>query len=189
MMVVFFVLIMVEFISDFSRNDRRLSTFNRRHLFTARVDSLFINPTAYDNQRPEDAAVDVAAIQADVIREPYIRLFLAYPKTLDTLLARLAPRPTLSDSLPRTERYRLFADWSRQQTDRLMRITINDSLYAHPDLLFTQLGPKEQRGWQTVLIPGNLKTGKNILRISLQADSLAKPEELTTIPFWYVPEN
>ena len=189
MLVVFFVLFLVEYTVDLARSDRRLSALNRRHLYTARVDGLFVNPTAYDNQRAEDAAVDVAAIQADVIREPYIRLYIAYPKALDTLLARVAIKPTWSDDLPRTERYRLFAEWSSQQTDRLMRITVNDSLYTHPDLLFTQRGLQEQRGWQTVLLPKNLKPGKNTIQIAVQADSLAKPEELMTIPFWYVPEN
>ncbi|WP_240699428.1 hypothetical protein [Spirosoma sordidisoli] len=189
MMVVFLVLIMVEFTADLSRMDRRVSTLNRRHLYTARVDSLYLNPVAYDNQRAEADYVDAAAIQADVIREPYIRLFIAYPKALDTLLTRLSARPDWSDTLPRTERYRLFANWSSQQTNRLMRISVNDSLYATPDLLFTKRGPQEQRGWQTVLVPGNLKTGRNNLRIAIQPDSLAKAEELVTIPFWYVPEN
>jgi hypothetical protein len=189
MIVIFFVLFMAEYTSDLVRTDRRLSTLNRRHLYTARVDSLFINSTAYDNQRAEDGMVDVAAIQADVVREPFIRLFIAYPKALDTLLTRVAVKPTWSDDLPRSERHRLFAQWSSQQTNRLMRITVNDSLYSQPDLLFTQRGTNEQRGWQTVLIPDNLKLGKNTLRIALQADSLAKPETLMTIPFWYVPEN
>ncbi|WP_077922311.1 hypothetical protein [Spirosoma sp. 209] len=189
MIVVFMALILVEFTADLSRADRRVSTLNRRHLYTARVDSLYLNPVAYDNQRAEADYVDAAAIQADVIREPYIRLFIAYPKALDTLLTRLSARPDWSDTLPRTERYRLFANWSSQQTNRLMRISVNDSLYATPDLLFTKRGPQEQRGWQTVLVPGNLKTGRNNLRIAIQPDSLAKAEELVTIPFWYVPEN
>ncbi|SOD80351.1 carbohydrate-binding protein [Spirosoma fluviale] len=189
MMVVFIGLLLVEYSSDLARTDRRVSTFNRRHLYTARVDSLFVNPTAYDNQLAEGAYVDVAAIQADVIREPFIRLYIAYPKALDTLLTRLAPEPTWNDTLLRTEKRRLIAEWSCQQTNRLMRISVNDSLYANPDLLFTRRGSQEQRGWQTVLIPTNLKMGKNTLRITIQADSLAKPEELMTIPFWYVPEN
>ncbi|WP_080236871.1 hypothetical protein [Spirosoma rigui] len=189
MFVIFFALFMVEYTADLARTDRRVIALNRRHLYTARVDSLFINPTAYDNQRAEDATVDVAAIQADVVREPFIRLFIAYPKALDTLLTRVAIKPTWSDTLPQAERRRLVAEWSSQQTNRLMRITINDSLYARPDLLFTQRNTNEQRGWQTILMPRNLKTGKNTLRIALQDDSLAKSTELTTIPFWYVPEN
>ena len=89
-MLVFFVAFLIEYTTDLTRNDRRISFFNSRHLYSTRVDSLFVDPVAYDNQRPEGDYVDVASIQADVIREPYLRLFIAYPKALDTLLTSLA---------------------------------------------------------------------------------------------------
>ena len=186
---VFFVLVLVEFMADFSRVDRRVSLFNRRHLYTARVDSLYINPSAYDNQRADDAYVNAASIQADVIREPFVRLYVAYPKALDTLLTRLAGQPRFSDTLPRTERYRLFAEWSSQQISRLICIQVNDSVYRNVDLLFTQRGKQQQRGWQAVLIPTNLKTGKNTIQIGIQKDSLHPGEKIATIPFWYVPDK
>jgi hypothetical protein len=156
-------------------------------LYTARHDSLFINPTAYDNQRAENEYVARASIQADVISEPFIRLYIAYPKALDTLLTQLAKTPARIDTLPRLEKRRQFAIWSSQQMSQLMRITVNDSLYGSPDLLFTQRGQLGQRGWQTVLIPTNLRAGKNTIQIDIQADSLMKPAKITTIPFWYVP--
>ncbi len=187
--MVFMVMIIVELLSDLSRVDRRISLFNQRHMYTARIDSLFSNPTAYDDQRTEGEYVTTASIQSDVIREPFIRLFVAYPKALDTLLTTMAKEPVWSDTLPKKEVRRRFAVWSNGQINRLIRISVNDSVYDKPELLFTQRGSRQQRGWQTVIIPGNLQTGKNIIRISLQADSLAKPEEITTIPFWYVPDK
>jgi len=78
---------------------------------------------------------------------------------------------------------------TRRRFEKRILITINDSVYDCPQLLFAQRGKQRQRGWQTVLIPGNLRTGKNTIHLSLQADSLAKPEEITTIPFWYVPDK
>jgi hypothetical protein len=189
MMGAFFVLIAFEFLADFSRLERRTMSLNLRHLYTARVDSQYINSSAYDNQRAEGQYIEVASIQADVIRDPYIRLYIAYPKALDTLLIRLAPAPAWSDTLPRAEKRRQFAEWSHQQINRLMRININDSLYRSPDLLFTQRDHPQQRGWQTVLLPTNLKMGKNTIQIRIQADSSAKGEEIMTIPFWYIPEK
>lgn len=189
MMLTFFVLFFVEFLADFSRADSRLSNvFTMRHLYTARVDSRYVNPTAYDNQRAEGEVVTVASIQADVIREPFIRLYVAYPKALDTLLTVLAKEPKWDSTLSRKEVRRLFADWSGEQIGRLMQITVNDSVYRRPDLLNTQRGKQHQRGWQTILIPTNLQAGKNTIKVEIQADSLAKPTELMTIPFWYVPE-
>ena len=186
---VFIVLIIVEFFADFARLDRRAVSVNRRHLYSARLDSLYISPSAYDNQRADGQYIEVASIQEDVIRDPYIRLFIAYPKALDTLLTRLAPEPVWNDTLPRNEKRQRFAKWSNQQVNRLIHIGINDSLYRNPDLLFTMRDAPQQRGWQTVLLPTNLKMGKNTLRISIQTDSSAKGEEIVTIPFWYIPEK
>ena len=186
---VFVVLIIVEFFADFARIDRRAGSVNRRHLYSARLDSLYINPSAYDNQRADGQYIEVASIQGDVIRDPYIRLFIAYPKALDTLLTRLAPEPVWNDSLPRAEKRRLIAEWSSQQINRLIHIGINDSLYRKPDLLFTMRDAPQQRGWQTILLPANLKTGRNVLRISIRADSVVRGEEIVTIPFWYIPEK
>ena len=187
--VAFMALIIVEFTVDLSRQDRRSSLLNRRHLFTARVDSLFINPGAYDNQLTEEGYTGEATIQADIIREPYVRLYIAYPKSLDVLLRKLAPEPTWNEELPLAERRSQFAKWSNQQVNRLVRISVNDSLYQNPGLFFTERGTAHQRGWQTVLLPTNLKKGSNVVQVSLQTDSSGNEEKLATIPFWYVPEN
>jgi len=187
-MLVFFVVFFVEYTNDFSRMNGRASLVNSRHLYSARVDSLYIEPTAYDNQRPEGAYIAAASIQSDVVREPYLRLFIAYPKALDQLLREVAPEPAWSDTLSRQARRQQYAIWSSQQINRLIRITVNDSTYVQPGLFFTKVGSQEQRGWQTVLVPGNLKTGRNLLRVALQDPRKKEADELVTIPFWYVPE-
>jgi hypothetical protein len=186
--VIFVVIILVEMVANLSRVDRRLS-FDRRHLYSSRLDSLFSNPACYDDQLADGAYVSTASIQSDVIRDPFIRIFIAYPKDLDTLLTRVAQKPVWADTLSRVETRRRFAQWSHKQITDMMQITINDSVYRHPDLLFAQRGDQQQRGWKTVLIPANLRTGKNTVRISLRSDSLTKPQEITTIPFWYVPDK
>ncbi|MGM9510249.1 hypothetical protein ACS5NO_21125 [Larkinella sp. GY13] len=187
-MLVFFVVFFLEYFNDISRTNGRVSFFNSRHLYSARIDSLYIEPTAYDNQRPEGTFIGVASIQSDVIREPYLRLFIAYPKSLDKLLRQVAPEPVWSDTLSRQARRQQYASWSNQQINKLIRITVNDSVCAQPNLLFTQAGIQEQRGWQTVLVPGNLKTGRNLLRVALQDPRKKEADELVMIPFWYVPE-
>lgn len=187
-MSVFFVTFIIEYVSDMSRNDRRVTFFNSRHLYSARVDSLFVNPAAYDNQRPAGEYVEVATIQADVIREPYLRLFIAYPKALDTLLTRLAPEPVWPDTLSNPERRRQRANWMNREINKLIRLTVNDSVIGRPELLFTQTGTLQQRGWQTVLVPGNLVTGRNLLRVGINRPGKPAPDDLIAIPFWYVPE-
>lgn len=185
----FMVVFMIEFSHDLMQGQNRTSFFNKRHLFTARVDSLYINPTNYDNQRPADSYVDAASIQADIIREPYLKLFIAYPKALDTLLTKMAEEPKWPDSLSRPAVRQQYALWSSQQVNKLVQIVVNDSVIAQPGLFFTQAGPLEQKGWQTVLVPGNLRIGYNLLRISINRPKQQEPEELVSIPFWYVPEK
>lgn len=189
MTVVFCVLIIAEFFIDFSRTNQRTLSLGQRHLYSSRLDSLYISSSAYDNQRAEGQYVDRASIQADVIRDPYIRLYIAYPKALDTLLTTVSPEPLWNDTLPRAEKRRRFAEWSNGQINRLLRININDSLYRNPGLLFTQRNQLQQHGWQTVLVPTNLKTGRNTIRIGIQADSSTERAEIITIPFWYIPEK
>ncbi|KAB7730525.1 hypothetical protein F5984_14750 [Rudanella paleaurantiibacter] len=188
-MSLFMVAFIVEYLNDISRTNPRVSFFNRRHLYSARVDSLFVNTSVYDNLRDVSGYVDVAAIQADVIREPYIRLFIAYPKALDTLFTRVAKEPVLSDILSRQEIRERLAVWRNREVNRLLQITVNDSLYAQPDLLFSQPGELQQRGFQTVLVPSNLRTGKNMLRVRVVSGSPEKTREMIAIPFWYVPEK
>ena len=186
--LVFFGVFFLEYANDLSHTSGQISLFNSRHLYSARVDSLYIEPAAYDNQRPEGAFIGAASIQSDVIREPYLRLFIAYPKSLDPLLKQVAPEPAWSDTLSKQARRQQYAIWSSQQINRLLRITVNDSTCAQVKLLFTKAGIQQQYGWQTVLVPGNLKTGHNLLRVALQDPRKKEADELVTIPFWYVPE-
>lgn len=143
---VFFGVFFLEYTNDISRSKGRMPLFISRHLYSSRVDSLYIEPTAYDNQRPERTLISTASIQSDVIREPYLRLFIAYPKALDTKLKQLATEPVWSDTLSRQARRQQYAIWSSQQINKLIRITVNDSTYAQPNLLFTKAGIQEQSG-------------------------------------------
>ncbi len=186
-MVVFMGAFLVEFIADLSRTDQRVQVLGSRHLYTARIDEHYVNPLAYDNLRDENDYLAPGSIQADVIQEPYIRLFIAYPKNLDTLLKAVAKEPVMDDSLSRQERRQRYADWSSEVLARILHVTVNDSLIAQPEVLFTQRGMHNQRGWQMVLIPNNLRTGKNLLRVSLKRADQSKPYALIGIPFWYVP--
>ncbi|AQG80524.1 hypothetical protein [Spirosoma montaniterrae] len=187
--LVLFAFIVVEVSSDVGRIRQGASLINQRHLFSTRVDSLLFDPNSYDNQRDPSMFVSAASVQADVIRDPYVRLYVAYPKALDTLLTEAAKEPIWNDSLSLEEGRRRRAEWSHSQIGQLLQIHVNDSLYKQPDFLFTELGEHQQRGWQTVLIPTNLKTGKNLIRVSVKTTVPNHPEELAAIPFWYVPEK
>lgn len=187
-MVVFCVVLTVELLVNTARVDRQVS-FTKRHLYSAGLDSLFSNPNVYEDQLAEGEYVSTACIPSEVLNEPFIRVFVAYPKALDTLLTKLAKKPVWNATLSKAETRRHFAEWSHGQMTHLLQISVNDSVCRGPDLLFAQRGKQQQPGWKTVLIPANLRSGKNTLRISLDSDSLVTPQVLATIPFWYVPDK
>lgn len=175
--------------SDLSRMNGHKLVIGNRHLYTDKVDRNFVEPAMYDDQRDENAFVPFASIQSDVVREPFIRLFIAYPKALDAVLMGTSGKQQWPDELPKQEKQRQLADWSLKKLNETVHLKINDSLYRNPDLLFAQHGLQNQVGWQTVLIPKNLKSGKNHLAIILRNVATKKEETLVTIPFWYVPER
>lgn len=189
MFVGFIVLLVVELIANSDRVYGHTISPNLRHLYPSRIVGHSVNLSAYNDQRAAGDYVDGASIQSDVIREPYLRLYIAYPIALDTLLTQLSPKPVWNDTLSRDEQRRLQTEWSINQISRLIRVDINGTPHRNLDLSFMQSGPQQQQGWQTILIPSNLKTGKNLLTISIQPDSTTKQTPIVTIPFWYVPES
>ncbi|MEZ0610387.1 hypothetical protein ACAW74_17865 [Fibrella sp. WM1] len=188
-MGIFFVIFFTEYTADLKAIEKRSQYLNDRHLFSARVDSLYADANAYDNLRPDGEYVDAASIQAKVVREPYLTVSVAYPKALDTLLTRLATEPKWSDTLSREVRRKQYANWSNQQINALVCFRVNDSLCANTGLVFVKLGSQEQHGLQTVLIPGNLQTGRNTLQVGVFDPKHNTTETIATIPFWYVPES
>lgn len=186
---VFFLILMVEVVSDVLAAKGGRNLFAQRHLFTASVDEKFVNPNGYDNLRSEDELIEKASIQSDVVREPFVRLFIAYPKSLDTLLKSAAVEPVWSDSLSREERQQKIADWSSTQINRLIRVSVDDSTFQDSGFLFTERGSSQQRGFQAVLPIGELKAGNHLLHVLVAPKPTGKPEALMSIPFWYMPEK
>ncbi|GAB4044042.1 hypothetical protein [Spirosoma litoris] len=159
-----------------------------RSYITLRAPNQLVDANSFDNLRKPDDLISKASIQSDVIREPYIRLFVSYPKSLDAELAKRFKEPTWPDSLSRKDRRERKATWYLKSFESYFGVYLNDSLYQSPGFLFTQRAETGQRGLTTVLLTANLKLGKNLLKLTIP-DSTNKPEPYCQIPFWYVPEN
>lgn len=187
---VFAVFILAEIVTMAIDIDRikGAGLFDGRSFMSLNAGGSVVESTAYDNLRPETALANQAAIQADVIREPYVRLFIAYPKLLDQELTKRFKEPIWPDSLKRKERREQRAAWRIGALNRYFRVLVNDSLYAEPGFLFTERPGNSQRGLATVLLPTNMKRGRNTLTLTVP-DSSGKFQSYCQIPFWYVPEQ
>ena len=159
-----------------------------RSFITMRDPKRVADANTFDNLRAADQLIDNASIQADVIREPYVRLFVSYPKVLDAELAKRFKKPVWPDSLSRQERREKKAAWYLQTFEAYFSVYLNNSLYRSPGFLFTQRSDNGQPGLTTVLMTDNLKPGRNTLTITVP-DSVNKPKPYCQIPFWYVPEK
>lgn len=162
--------------------------FDSRSFITLRAPDKIADANSFDNLRPTGEQIDKASIQADVIREPYVRLFLSYPKSLDVELSKRFREPKWPEGLSRKERREKRASWYLSVFETYFGVYLNDSLYKSPGFLFTQHVDTGQRGLTTVLLNAHLKTGRNLLKLTIP-DSTNKPTPYYQIPFWYVPEN
>lgn len=164
------------------------SLLNSRSYFSLRDQKRTANANMFDNLRPATDLIDQASMQADVIREPYVRLFIAYPKLLDAELAKRYPEPTWPQNLSRKALREQRALWYQQTLGQYFGLSLNEVAYPTPEFLFTKRPDNDQYGLTTVLLPGNLKPGRNILTVTAP-DSSNKPTPYCQIPFWYVPEK
>ena len=164
------------------------SIVDSRSFISLRDPSRTVDANAFDNIRPTGDLVAKASIQADVIREPYVRLFIGYPKLLDAELAKRYKEPTWPDTLSKQIRREQRTAWYLQTFGKYFGVSLNDSLCRSPEFLFTQRPENDQRGLTTVLLTDNLKPGRNTLKITVP-DSAGVAETYFQIPFWYVPEK
>jgi hypothetical protein len=190
--VLFFVgvgtVINLELQVDLSRRKGSSMLLNDRLLYTTRTDDYRLNADAYHNRRLPNTLVASAAIQSEIVREPYLNVFLAYPKSLDALMAEASRPPAPPDSLSRETRNRQQAAWSVAQLGRAFAFYVDDSLYTPPGLLFTELGERQQRGLETLLLlPVGFRPGPHRLRVTVQGFRQPKPIDYAVVPFWFVP--
>jgi len=187
-MLCFTGVLIVSMFVEITQYSGAMSAFDGRSFVTLRDPGRTADANSFDNLRPASELIQKASIQSDVIREPYIRLFIAYPKTLDADISKRFTEPTWSDTLTKEEKRKERANWYLQTFASYFQIELNDSLYRQPDYLFTQRPDNDQLGLTTVLPVDNLPVGKNVLKLTVP-DSASKPKMYYQIPFWYVPEK
>lgn len=142
----------------------------------------------YDNLRPEGRALPAVSIPADVVSEPFLRVFVAYPKALDNQLAGLCAPAALPDSLPRRERLHRADSIHLECFSRFFRVLVNDSLLSPVEWMFHRHPAENTRGLVAYLPTRQFRTGKNVLLV--QAPSEQKADSLRVygvVPFWFAP--
>lgn len=160
-----------------------------RSYYSVGSDYAQIKSFHYDNQRIDGEAITDASIQADVIEEPFLKLFVSYNKIMDADLVKICKEPVVPDSLDKKEK-RLRKDKARLACiSEYFQIAINDSTVQSPDYFYDEHGTTKTKGFRVYIATERFKKGNNAVYIKkMEVDSLPKKVWITyaVIPFWFV---
>lgn len=158
-----------------------------RNFYSSGSTDYQLQSSFYDNQRA-DGEIAEASIQADVIQEPFIKLFINYGKVLDADLSKICKVPKIPENLERHEK-RSLKDKARLECfGEYFQIALNDSTLHPVEFLYEEHGSERTKGISTYLSTEKCIIGRNQLYIrALETDSLPKKvwTKYVTIPFWY----
>lgn len=149
-------------------------------------------PNQYDNLRSEGERIAEASIQSDVVRDPFLKIFINYTRSIDAGVEQICKVPIAPDSLRRQNRRKNLDKARMECIQQYFQITLNDSVYQNIDYLYETHSVQKTPGISTYIATKRLVTGRNTLTIKIiDPDSLPKRhwQIYTVIPFWFAPEN
>ena len=187
----------VVMVSVFTILTQKIGEIKQRNLleirgwYSAGDPARLLQSDAYDNLRsPSSGHIPPLSIQADVVEGPFLRVFVAYPKTLDAAIGRYCTEPALPDSIGKRERVRLVDSLSLACLSSFFQLSINDSLYREPGWVFHEKdGLVSAKGLLAYLPTASFLLGKNVVEI--KTHSAQKPDSLNnyaSLPFWFAPK-
>jgi hypothetical protein len=145
-------------------------------------------PVHYDNLRPKGELIRTASIQAEVVRDGYLRLFIAYPKSLDPIIEPRCPEPVVPDSVPLEQARAIRNRTNLACFGRYFRVYVNDSLQRDLAYVWHVHPNAGERGLLTYVPVRGLRPGANLLRLAEpKPDSAGRERRMAAIPFWYLP--
>jgi len=148
---------------------------------------LGVEPQFYEDKRAEGEVVpDIPSIQSDMVRDPYVRLFIPYrPRRHNELVARrCAAEGVAGTPRPATEGGEAAV---LRCLARLQPVTLNGRPVSAPFRFYTQPGTGV-RGIAAYIPVAGLPKGENVLAVArlpvLAPKPGEKPRPPFTIPFW-----
>ena len=161
------------------------SPFLLQDFYTYRQD-YSLTAAHYEDQRPTSAP-RVATIASAIVKEEYVRLFLAYPKRYDEYLRQLCPSLKAS-----TKRDTLYEQKKQADAEKLAcleqfyEIRLNDSLLQKKELMYYTFEDNGDKGLMMLLPRDACQVGKNTLQIRLLGKEYPKKQRPyeALITFW-----
>ncbi|HEV7590408.1 MAG TPA: hypothetical protein VGO40_20020 [Longimicrobium sp.] len=150
-----------------------------------------VEPRYYEDKRAEGETVTtVPSIQSDMVRDPYVRLFIPYrPRLHNLLVARRCARGSAAGSLASAPRPATEGGQAAvlRCLAALQPVTLNGRPVSAPFRFYTQPATGV-RGIAAYIPVAGLPKGENVLRIAPLPEPNpapgAKPPSPFVIPFW-----
>ena len=160
--------------------------YDARSFYTNGSDQYEINSNCYDNLREKAEKIQNISIASDIVKGDFLKLFIAYPKSLDEELKKFCKKPHLADTLDKYTKRKIKDVNSLKCFSEYYKITINDSIYKDLDFAFQQHPNAGEKGIVSYIPTKGFKEGKNLITISKsKPDSTDKKGYLYALPFWY----
>ncbi len=163
-----------------------------RQFYTSGSFAYQLLPNQYDNLRTDGERIAEATIQSDVVREPFLKVFINYTRAIDAGVEQICKVPVASDSLRRQNRRKTLDKARIECIQQYFQIALNDSVYQNIDFLYETHVAQKTPGISTYIATERLVMGRNTLTVkTIDPDSLPKRhwKTHTVIPFWFAPEN
>jgi hypothetical protein len=123
----------------------------------------FTSDEMYLDRIPDDTRVRWAAIQSDIIKDDFVKVFITYKAFYDSSISK--------------QKVKVFSE--------IVTVSLNDSIISNPDWLTYQRKPTGQYGIMAYLRIDKLPKGKNELSIKIKGYKFYFFEQNQfIIPFW-----
>jgi hypothetical protein len=191
--IVVAILFMVLLMANIRAIDQRIPSPETRQYYSSGSDEHKLAASYYENLRDNSQMVHSLTIQSDMIKEPVLKLFIAYPKKLDAMLKKICGAlPEPSEKLSREERRRKADAQKLTCFARLYQVYINGEKIKAPDFMYYQSPAHDTKGIIAYIPLRGLKYGsKNILEVKSSIPQVSSNEKRRKplnyrLPFWYL---
>lgn len=186
--VLVFLMFYALFIYNMSFGLRDLS-IERRTFYSKGTNEYTLKAGFYENLRPKEKLRKVT-IQADVIKDRYVKLFIAYRRTHDYFVNKICKPYVYNKKLSIEENNQLRNAHNLQCFSSYYQIYLNGVAYKKTEFIYYQYANNEDKGLLAYIPVGRLKSGKNLIQVKTKVNTIRRKKKkyqrkyLYTIPFW-----
>lgn len=173
--------------------EQREASPETRNYYSQGSDAHHLQANYYENLRDNSQMVRSVTIQSDLIKEPILKLFIAYPKKRDAMLEKICGQlPKVDQKLKKHLRKRKQDAQRLACIEQLYKIYINDQEIKSPNFMYYQSPTHHTKGVMAYIPLKGLKYGsKNILEVKSSIPRISMIKKLRkplrySLPFWYL---